>query len=36
MAHLMRSPANARHLFEGVETLDAGHGVRHELITDED
>ena len=30
--HLMSSPANAKHLMEGIARLDAGEGEEHELI----
>lgn len=30
--HLMASPANAKHLLEGIARLDAGEGEEHELI----
>jgi antitoxin YefM len=30
--HLMSSPANAKHLLEGIARLDAGEGEEHELI----
>lgn len=30
--HLLASPANARHLMEGIAALDAGKGEEHELI----
>lgn len=30
--HLMASPANAKHLMEGIARLDAGEGEEHELI----
>ena len=30
--HLMASPANAKHLLEGIARLDAGLGEEHELI----
>ena len=30
--HLLASPANARHLGEGIARLDAGLGEEHELI----
>lgn len=30
--HLMASPANARHLHDGIARLDAGLGEEHELI----
>lgn len=33
-AYLMRSPANARQLFESIERLESGRGVSHELIED--
>lgn len=31
-AHLMRSPANARRLFDAMERLEAGRGEAHALI----
>lgn len=31
-AYLMRSPANARRLFDAMERLEAGRGEPHELI----
>ena len=31
-AYLMRSPANARRLLDGMERLEAGRGKTHELI----
>lgn len=34
-AYLMRSPRNARRLFDAVERLEAGTGTTHELIDDE-
>lgn len=30
--HLLASPANAKHLMEGIAALDAGKGGEHELI----
>ncbi len=30
--HLLSSPANAKHLMEGIARLDAGRGEEHELI----
>ena len=30
--HLMASPANAKHLMDGIKELDAGRGEVHELI----
>ncbi|PXA86084.1 prevent-host-death protein [Nostoc sp. 3335mG] len=30
--HLMSSPANAKHLLDGIARLDAGDGEEHELI----
>jgi len=30
-AHLMRSPANARHLLDAMERLEAGEGTEHSL-----
>jgi len=30
--HLLSSPANARHLLDGIAQLDAGRGEEHELI----
>lgn len=33
-AYLMRSPANARRLVDAVASLEAGRGVRRELIED--
>lgn len=30
--HLMASPANAKHLLDGIAELDAGRGEEHELI----
>ncbi|MES2096381.1 MAG: type II toxin-antitoxin system prevent-host-death family antitoxin [Pseudomonadota bacterium] len=30
--HLLSSPANARHLMEGIARLNAGRGEEHELI----
>lgn len=34
-AHLMRSPANARRLFDAMERLEAGRGEVHPLIEPE-
>lgn len=31
-AYLLRSPANARHLLDSIERLEAGHGTEHDLI----
>lgn len=31
-AYLMRSPANARRLFDAMERLEAGRGAPHELV----
>jgi antitoxin YefM len=33
-AHLLRSPANARRLFEAIEDLNGGGGEVHELVDD--
>lgn len=33
-AHLLRSPANARRLFDAVTELEQGGGTPHELIED--
>lgn len=30
--HLLSSPANAKHLIDGIRELDAGRGEEHELI----
>ena len=30
--HLMASPANTKHLLDGIKDLDAGRGEEHELI----
>jgi antitoxin YefM len=30
--HLLASPANAKHLMDGIRELDAGRGEEHELI----
>lgn len=30
--HLLASPANAKHLMDGIAQLDAGKGEEHELI----
>lgn len=30
--HLLASPANAKHLLDGIARLDAGEGKEHELI----
>jgi antitoxin YefM len=30
--HLLSSPANAKHLMEGIARFDAGEGEEHELI----
>lgn len=35
-AHLMRSPANARRLFDAMERLESGAGEAHELIDIDD
>ncbi len=32
MAYLMRSPANAAHITEAIERLNAGQGEEHDLI----
>ena len=31
-AYLMRSPANARRLFDAMERLEAGRGQAHDLV----
>jgi antitoxin YefM len=30
-AYLMRSPANARHILEGITELEKGHGIKKKL-----
>lgn len=34
-AYLMRSPENARRLLDAMESLEAGRGTRHELLSDD-
>ncbi|MDY6050451.1 MAG: type II toxin-antitoxin system prevent-host-death family antitoxin [Corynebacterium sp.] len=31
-AYLLRSPANARHLFDSIASIEAGRGEIHELV----
>ncbi|MEX7469087.1 type II toxin-antitoxin system Phd/YefM family antitoxin [Mycobacterium adipatum] len=35
-AYLFRSPANARRLLESTDALDAGHGIRRDINTDDE